>query len=133
MHVVPTLSLAGWVITPEERIDRIILYYTATNPSQTLRFKGRVVSLQAAIFEGGEYMDQVARIVARDLTSVFTRNFPEGATVEVDALSDDDGALYNLQITITVRANGKLYNAAQTLSRINSDYVKHQRVNIIRS
>lgn len=135
MHVVPTLSLAGWVKTPEERIDRIILYYTATNPSQTLRYNGHVVSLQYAFFRAGESMEELAQIVSRDLTAIFSRNFPEGATVEVEAVPIDgeDSALYNLEIAITVQVDNKIYNAAQTLSRINSEYVRTQQVTIIRS
>jgi hypothetical protein len=132
MRVVPTFTLSGWVKTPEERIDRIILYYTNTNPSQTLRYNGHVVSLQSAIFRAGDSMDQLARIVAKDLTFVFTNNFPEGATVTVEAHAIDDSGRHNLEIEVVVTDNGKQYNAAQTLTRIDSDYVKYRRVEVLR-
>lgn len=132
MRVIPTLDLAGWVKTPEERIDRIILYYTCTNPSQTLRYKGHVTSLQHAIFQAADDMVMLSRIVAKDLTAIFSRNFPEGASVSVDSESMDDSGRYNLEISITVTDNGRQYNAAQTLTSIHSEYVKRQRVEILR-
>jgi len=124
MKVVPTLSSKGWAKSPEERIDKIMLYYNALNPSQTLRYKGNVLSLQYAIYRAGDDMDALARYVETDLTDILKRNFPEGHTVSVNAVQIDGTETYDIQCTLTVTSDGKRYDVANVIASIDSDFAR---------
>jgi len=129
MNVIPTLSSKGWAVTPEERIDAILAYYQALNPSMTNRYRGKVFSLQSAIWRGGMNMDTVANNVQVDLTTILTNNFPEGAEVTTTAVPiDEDGATYNLNIAATVVSDGRSYDMATSLDKVDSRFMTEYNV-----
>lgn len=138
MNVIPTLNSKGYAKTPEEKLDAVLLYYQSLNPSMTNRYRGKIRSLQNAIWEAGTdsgNMERLTRIVKADLVMILTNNFPSGATVEVTAEPlSTDGSTYNLNISATVTENGKTYDLSGSLDRINSRFMetfKVTRVNTV--
>lgn len=127
MNIIPTLNSKGHAKTPEEKLDAVLLYYQSLNPSMTNRYRGKIRSLQNAIWESGTDSGNIERlisIVKNDLTSILTNNFPEGVTTEVtsEAISAD-GSTYNLIISATVIENGKTYDMAGSLDKIDSRFM----------
>lgn len=124
MHTMPTLSTDGWVTEPKKRLDRIIAYYLASNPSQTLLFKGRVRSLQNAIREAGNNYDVLSTIIRNDLSSILGNNFPEGNTVDVTYNEISTNGQINVNILANVKDNGIVYDLSAAVNDINSIFVK---------
>lgn len=127
MNVIPTLNSKGYAKTPEEKLDAVLLYYQSLNPSMTNRYRGKIRSLQNAIWEAGTdsgNMERLSSIVKSDLTKILSNNFPEGATIEVVAEPISvDGSTYNLNISATVKENGKTYDMSSSLDKINSRFM----------
>lgn len=128
MNVIPTLSSKGYAKTPEEKLDAVLLYYQTLNPSMTVRYKGKIRSLQNAIWEAGtraDSMEVLARIVKSDLTTILGNNFPEGTSVDVTAIQNsEDSADYDLRIGATVIEKGKEYDLATSMDRIESRFME---------
>lgn len=127
MKVIPTLNSKGYAKTPEERLDAILTYYQSLNPSMTNRYRGKIRSLQNAIWEAGTDSNNIERLVAivkDDLTKIVSNNFPDGATIEVTSKAERvDGATFNLLISGTVIENGKTYDLSGSLDRIESRFM----------
>ena len=124
MITVPSLSPRGWVVNPEEQLDKQLDYYTASNPSQTLLYNGNVYSLQSAIFECGRNMDTLTTIVSNHLTKIFGRIFPEGATVNVTYEYIGETSAVNLLVSANVVRNNKTYDLAGAICNVDSSFVK---------
>lgn len=132
MRVIPTLTSRGHAKTVEERVDAILTYYQALNPSMSNRFSKSIKSLQAAIWTAGTGFDSMERtvsIVKTDLEFILSNNFPEGATVDVSAqeISGSD-ATFNLLIAATVVENEKTYDLSTSLERIDSRFMNEYQV-----
>lgn len=126
MKIIPTFTLKGNSLTPEEQLDSIMTYYQSMPKSTTLRYKGQVRSLQYAIYHAGtgpDNMEVLVRRVKEDLTLIVSNNFPEYAEVEVtQQLIDENESRINLLVSITVKHDGKTYDLATSLDSINSRY-----------
>lgn len=127
MNVIPTLNSKGYAKTPEEKLDAIMLYYQSLNPSMTNRYRGKIRSLQNAIWQAGTdggNIERLVSIVKDDLNMIIGNNFPEGSTIEVNAEPiATDGSTYNLIISATVVEKGKTYDLSTGLERIDSRFV----------
>ena len=74
-------------------------------------------------------MDTVANNVQVDLTTILTNNFPEGAEVTTTAVPiDEDGATYNLNIAATVVSDGRSYDMATSLDKVDSRFMTEYNV-----
>lgn len=130
MHFVPTLDITGWAKTPEAVADRILQYYSKSNPLQSLIFDKRdVVSIQSAIFNSGGDMSRLIPEVNTGLGKVFSRYFPEGAEVTSEAVAiDTDGSTFDLRINVTVFHQGKKRDIAAILSNLSKTFVDDQEI-----
>ena len=127
MNIIPTLNSKGHAKSPEEKLDAVLLYYQSLNPSMTNRFRGKIRSLQNAVWEAGteaNNMERLVSIVKSDLTNILTNNFPEGVSVEVNGKPiSADGSTYNLIISATVNEGGKTYDMSGSLDKIDSRFM----------
>ena len=121
-----SLDSRNWITDPLILLDRLIAYYTAANFHQSLIFRGKVFSLQRAIFDCGQDMDQLANRIQSDLEQIMTRNFPEGNTVEVNYVSDPLSAKVDMQIGVSVIQNGAPYELQRAVSTTDSIFRSSQ-------
>jgi hypothetical protein len=131
MITIPSLSPRGWVMNPEEQLDKQLDYYASSNPSQTLLYNGNVYSLQSAIFECGGNMDTLTTIVSNHLTKIFGRIFPEGASISVSYEYIGDSSAVDLLVSASDVRDSKNYDLAGAICNVDSSFVKSQ--NAIRS
>ena len=122
-NAIGTLSTRGWVIDAKQKLDQILAYYQAANPSQTIVFNGHVVSLQRAVADTAGNVNALVMRVKHDLGLVLSNNFPEGANVDVDYTTDETGAI-NLIISSQVNDNGTVYDIASAINDVESLFVK---------
>lgn len=118
MRVIPTLSSTGHAVPVPERIMKIISYYLALNYSQTTRYRGNVHSIQYAAFKAGDDVDKLAAGIKLDLGKILERNFPEGMTIEVEAVQMDGTETYDIRIDAAVVEYGVRYSVGKEISGI---------------
>lgn len=127
MNIIPTLNSKGHAKSPEEKLDAVLVYYQSLNPSMTNRYRSKIRSLQNAIWEcgtDGGNIERLTGVVKSDLTMILNNNFPEGATIEVNAAPiTGGGSTYNLIISATVVENGKTHDMAGSLDKIDSRFM----------
>lgn len=117
-----TLSTRGWLYTPEARLDRMLEEYVLANPSQTLFYRGRIRSLIATIRLVGTDPDKLATAIREDLSAKAAINFPErdGGRTEVVCQLDPVTNDINIEISMTVYFEGKMYSLNQVLANASS-------------
>lgn len=130
--VMPTLSSEGWVKEPKRIIDRVLTYYQASNTLQSLLFRGKVVSLQRAIFETNGNLENLPSFVSKDLTTVLENYFNDSVSVSCDLIPIDnaDDAKHNLDISISVVRDGITYDASSSISSIESILVEYAEATV---
>lgn len=118
----PKLSIAGWLTTADEILNYIIQCYITSNFSQSLTYKGNVVSLAADIYQGGNIPENVGTLMQRSLSLIASRYFPEFSEVIVRVNKIYNSDLVNIDISISVRKDGKAYSASESISGIKNDF-----------
>ncbi len=131
VNTAPSLDSRGWITDPNIMLDRLMAYYTASNYHQSLMFRGKIFSLQKAIFDCGQDMEMLATRVQSDLSMIMSRNYTEGSTVETNIVEDDTSAKVELQIAVTVIYGGKTYELQKAISTTSSVFITSQNAKAI--
>lgn len=128
-YVAPSLDSKGWITDPNEYLVRLFTYYVASNYSQSLLFKGNILSMQKAIQQFGPNMEGLASRMQSDLTSIFGRSFG-GDNVMVEVVVDESTgdwqqtAKINLLISATVKYRGTNYELRKSIANTDSIFTK---------
>ena len=126
MRVIPTFKLEGLISDPRKRMNQILEYYLASNPSQTLLYRGHVVSMQSAIFRGANNADKLESEVRGDLAKVFSTNFDEITELDVTVVGiEGNDTRLDIRIKVAVREGEGVYDLARSL-----DVVRPNAINL---
>lgn len=126
---VPTLDTAGWVRTPDEKIDWIFSYFFETMQSQSNEARQFNISFQEILQRTGHDRYTLSAEVQRKVNELFGRYFPNtDISVQVTEIKDSAG----LTITISGRVfevNGKEYVLAESLEALGTNFKRIMKLN----
>jgi hypothetical protein len=114
---VGNFGMNGWSQTPEERVKAIMINYRCCNSDQSILYSG-VVSMGKTYNAANHDPEQMAKSIKRDLESLLGAQF-DSPVVESQVVNDDDGR-YSIEISASVKENGKRYDL-RTILKSNGD------------
>ena len=112
--ITPTLSTQMWLTTPEVVIDNILVNYISANPSQSLLFKGNVLSLQNSIYLNNDDPEGLIIKVEADLVNIYGQH-SDNVTIDV-TYAEVDG-----RIDLTISGSIEMGNKNHDLNKIVTD------------
>jgi hypothetical protein len=128
---VPTLSLAGWVVTPQQKADYLMAYFYESMNNQTYIFNGQVISIQYLIEQNAGNMAKTCDAVRTALEQYLGRYYQD-AIVQVttdDVTDDNPSSLINMTISMSVVEGGVPYGISQLISLSNSKFMQAVTIN----
>lgn len=123
-RAVPTLSSAGWIDSPREKIDYLMTYFVYTIKNQTTVFGDNATSLQAILENAGNDMNKVSANMRTALIT-YLGHYYDSVNVDISyALTDPttSSSLTTVSVNITVTENGNTYSVEQQLQLIDGKF-----------
>lgn len=128
---VPTLSTAGFLEDPAQKLDKILSYFFVADKSQSNVHDGLVSSLPYIIKEYSHNVNQLVNETQNAIIRMLNASFDEcTVTVRVED-SKENGNEYNMFVEATVISDRKDYTlyrlvsvANETISKVSEFYVK---------
>lgn len=121
---VPTLSTAGWIDTPAEKIDYLITYFVYTIANQTSLYGKFATSFQAVIQANAGNMENTVA-GTRDALNTYLKRYYDSASIDVSyALSDptNSASLATITISATVTENGQTFSIKKALTTVDGKF-----------
>ena len=117
---VPSLSPAGWVSGPAEKLDKLMSYYFVSEYSQSNLYKGQVKSLPKHIQAYGHDPLLLTTSMRESLQGLLQPYFDD-ITVDVttETPNPDDPGRINVMVDIVVVQDGQRYSAGRELQTVN--------------
>lgn len=125
----PTLSLDGILRDPLQKADRLIAYFFVNDMHQSNNQFGQIATLPGIIQQCGNKPDLVAAEVRTTLETLFSDYYDAvNATVDVKdptelTIAGNDLSC-DLEVRLSFRQNGQVYNLAKIASIVNSKLAK---------
>lgn len=121
VKAIATLSTLGYATDPEQRLDRMMAYYLTSYYSQSLMFRGNIMSLQKQLREYGNNTTELVTKVTDEMTSYLAQEF-QGVTVRIrtDIPNPEDPNRINMTVEAIVSVDGKNYSLARVVETRNS-------------
>jgi len=121
---VPTLSTAGWVNTPAEKIDLLITYFVYTISNQTTIYGTNATSFQQ-ILEANMGNMNATTSATRSALNTYLKRYYDSVNIDVSyALSDptNSESLATMTISATVTEGSQTYSIEKSLSTLNGKF-----------
>lgn len=117
---VPSLSMAGWVSGPAEKLDKLLSYYFVSEHSQSNLYRGQVKSLPKDIQMYGNDPLSLTTIMRDNLQFLLMPYF-DHVTVDVttDRPNPTDPSRLHVMVDIVVVQDGQRYSAGRELQTLN--------------
>lgn len=127
---VPTLSLQGWLASPAEKIDRLLMYYFTTHASQTNVFSGSLASLTYQVQQYGHRPEQLREEMI-DTLREFLQPYYESVNVDVVITQPEQGndQRYDIRMDIELVHEGVRHTAGWLIHTLNSLVENYTRIN----
>lgn len=128
---VPTLSMAGWVVTPEQKADYLMAHFYESMYNQTYVYLGQVNSIQYVIEQNSGDIPKTCEALRVTLEQYFKRYY-DSSIVRVtsdDVTSGNPSSQVNLTVYISVKENDVVYDFAQLISMADSKFLKAVALN----
>lgn len=126
---VVTLSTAGVVKTPNEKIDFIMSYFFETMLSQSNETREFNVSFQEILKRCEHDKEELRNELQRKLTSYVNRFFVS-SEIEVSVTDDEESANRGIAISGTVtEVDGKKYQIAESLEARGTNFKRIMKLN----
>lgn len=106
--LLPTLSSAGWIRDPSNKLSRLFDYYLTTNKSQSYLYRNSTISFQNTIKEFQHDPNLLSENLETTITAYFNRYF-DSSSVAVRTSSIKSDGRYDIHIDITVTENNQRY------------------------
>lgn len=124
-----TLSTAGVVTTPNEKIDFAMAYFFETQPSQSNETRQHNVSCQELLMKYGNDSTTLSNEMQNRLNEYLKRFF-KSSSIEVLIDDPDSGGAYNVIIRGSVtEADGKKYQIAESLEAHGESFKRIMKLN----
>jgi hypothetical protein len=107
----PTLSTAGWIVSAQQKADRLMAWLYATQANQSYIFNGNVTSLQYLIAQNTGNIPATCSALQNALTQFFSRYY-DLARVQVasdDVLGGNQSSLITLYVYAELTEDGVVY------------------------
>lgn len=116
---IPSLSSAGWIATPYEKLDKLLSYYFVSESSQTNIYRGQIQSLPADIKVAGNDEDGIIDRVRNSLTLLLEPYFDTtSVVVTVEYPDDASDSRMNVTCSINVTQDGVTYTASRMFQAV---------------
>jgi hypothetical protein len=127
---VPTLSSAGWVVTPAQKADYLMAHFYEAMNNQSYIFPGEVSSIQYVIEKNAGDIPATCQAIQQVLEKYLSRYYPN-TTVQVssDDTSGNTSSQVNLTIYISALEAGETYAFTSLIQMANSKFVKAINLN----
>lgn len=127
---IATLSTIGYATDPEQRLDRMMAYYLTSYYSQSLMFRGNIMSLQKQLREYGHDTTELVTRVTDEMTSYLAQEF-QGVTVRIrtDIPNPEDPGRINMTVEAVVSVDGKNYSLARVVETRNAVIIDIIKIN----
>lgn len=130
MKPVPTLNVAGWVNSPNEKVDSLLAHFFESLKSQTAIYGDNVTSLQYLVEHYGNKPSELSTRMQAALEAYLGRYFQSAV---VDITHDDNAANITSSVALTISAsvmeNGARYSIGKLLEISNSKISKITALN----
>lgn len=128
---VPTLSSAGWVVTPAQKADYLMAHFYEAMNNQSYTFPGEVSSIQYVIEQNAGDIPGTCQAIQQVLEKYLSRYYPD---VTVQVTSDDQTAgnpssLVNLTVYITALDTNQRHAFTALIQTVNSKFLKAVNLN----
>jgi len=124
-----TLSTAGVVRTPNEKIDAAMAYFFETQHSQSNETRQSNVSCQEITMRTSHDSNLLSSELQKQLTEYLNRFFVS-TELEVSIDDPDDGGAYDVVITGSVtEVDGKKYQVAESLEAHGTNFKRVMKLN----
>jgi hypothetical protein len=120
---VPSLSSAGWVVSPAEKADLLISHFYASDKSQTFLYGSNVANLQWVIEQSAHDIVNLVALLERELVRYLSAYY---SNVTVEVASDETlGTVIDNRVTLRVYASvtendGTTYSFGKLLNVVDS-------------
>jgi len=131
VNPVPTLSLSGWVTSPVQRIDYLLVYYFTSDKLQTTVYRDKVSSLQWTLSAYPRDMDAAKDAVRREIYTYMSRYY-DSVDVNVsweDTSPDKSASQVTMTISMNVTLNGEIYNVGKVLTIVDGKMTEFADIN----
>ena len=108
--IVPTLDAQSILSNPQDILAYQLRYYITMPLSVSDTTSGLMISLADTVSRYQAIEGNLVRSVTDDLTTVYSRFFPQTGSLTVDVTTSDNGdGTYNITILLAVIVNGQSY------------------------
>lgn len=116
INIIPTLDTQSILSDPRDILAYQLRYYCTAPLSVSNSTAGAMISIAdtASRYQGSS--ETMVKQVTKDLTSVYNRFFPIGATIVNVSSSDNANGTYNLTIALAVNVNNTSYTLGADVS-----------------
>lgn len=122
---VPTLSSAGWLSGPAEKIDRLMSYYFTSERSQSTLFAGSVVSLPYHLQKYSHDEGTLREVIRDALRDYLEPHFDQVVVnIRTDVPNPDDPGRINLTFDVELVQDGVRYSAGRLIETHNGSMLK---------
>lgn len=123
---VPTLSVGGWIVTPQQKADYLMAHFYEAMANQTYVFKGQISSIQYIIEQNAGDMAKTCDALRLALEQYLGRYY-DSVVVQVssdDVTDNNPSSLVNLMLRISVVEDKTSYGFSKLISMADSKFLK---------
>jgi hypothetical protein len=128
---VPSLTVGGWIVTPQQKADLLMAYFYESMNNQTYVFQGQITSIQYLIEQNAGSMPKTCDGIRTALETYLGRYY-QSVIVQVtsdDVTSGNQSSEITLTIYISVTEAGQVYGFTQLISMADSKFLKAVTIN----
>ncbi len=119
--VIPSLSLDGWVTSPDKILDYVLSHYILTDNQQSYLYRDNLTSLPLTYYKYNSDPDGMANGIRTDLTNLLTKYFSQVDVSASAVQSVVDLNIYNVVVSAAViGGDGKRYELNKITQLFNS-------------
>jgi hypothetical protein len=128
---VPSLSTAGWVVSPQQKADLLMAHIYESMNNQSYTYRGKVTSIQYVIEQHAADIPGTCQAIQNAMENYLSRYY-DRATVQVvsdDTVSGNQSSLISLLVYAQVVENGVTYPYSGLIQASNSKFIKAVTLN----
>jgi hypothetical protein len=125
---VPSLSTAGWVVSPQQKADLLMAHIYESMNNQTYTYPGNITSIQYVIEKHAGDIPGTCQAIQVAMETYLQRYYDD-ATVQVASDNSDGSSLVTLMVYAQVTEDGVAYPYSGLIQASNSKFIKAVNLN----